>query len=31
MPIDCEDIREFINGLTPILQSRKIFGLFRAS
>src|SRR6266511_3934638 len=28
MPIDCEDIREFINGLTAILQPRKVFGLF---
>jgi len=31
MPIDCENIREFINGLTAILQPRKVFGLFRAS
>jgi len=31
MPIECENIREFINGLTPILQPRKIFGLFGAS
>src|SRR4029453_18735759 len=31
MRIDCESIREFINGLTAILQPRKVFGLFRAS
>jgi hypothetical protein len=31
MPIDCEDIGEFINGLTVILQPRKVFGLFEAS
>ena len=31
MPIDCESIREFINGLTAILQPRKLFGLFRGS
>jgi len=31
MPIDCESIREFIKGLTEILQPRKVSGLFRAS
>src|SRR5215471_8553931 len=31
MPIDCETMREFINGLTVILQPRKVFRLFRAS
>src|ERR1700756_1352854 len=31
MPIECENIREFINGLTAILQPRKISGLFKAS
>src|SRR5215467_5305138 len=31
MSIDCETIREFINGLTAILQSRKVFGLSRGS
>src|SRR5262245_57460051 len=31
MPIDCESIREFINGLTAILQPRKVLGLFKAS
>src|SRR3954469_18726453 len=31
MLIDCENIREFIDRLTAILQPRKVFGLFRAS
>jgi hypothetical protein len=31
MPIDSESIREFINGLTAILQPRKVLGLFRGS
>src|SRR5262245_9889559 len=30
MPIDCENIRESINGLTVILQPRKVLGLFMA-
>src|SRR4029077_13572552 len=31
MPIACENIAEFINRLTAILQPRKVLGLFRAS
>jgi hypothetical protein len=31
MPIDRKDIREFIKGLTAILQPRKVSGLFTAA
>ena len=31
IPVDSENTREFINGLTAILQLRKVFRLFRAS